>query len=74
MGLPCESGARIELLGLLAYEFRPEGDVPYCDGEVPNCDDSGARVVLDWEAIDRGTLSSIDPDEFLGSVGELEGV
>jgi hypothetical protein len=75
ISFPWESGARIELLGLLPYALRLDaGEVPYCDGEVPYCDGSGAKVVLGLEAIDRGTRSSTDVDEFLGSIGELEGI
>lgn len=75
IAFPFESGARIELLGLLPYALRlDEGEVPYSDGEIPYCDGSGAKVVLGLKAIDRGTRSSTDDDEFLGSMGELEGV
>lgn len=75
MAFPCESGARLELLGLLTYALRLDpGDVPYCDGEVAYCDGSGAKVVLGLEVIDRGTRSSTDVAELLRSIGELEAV
>jgi hypothetical protein len=75
IGFPFESGSRIELLGLLPYALRLDaGEVPYCEGEAPNCGGSGAKVVLGLEVIDRGTRSSTDEDEFLGSMGELEEV
>lgn len=36
MAFPCESGARLELLGLLPYTLRLDpGEVPHRDGEVP---------------------------------------
>jgi hypothetical protein len=66
MGFPCESGARLELLGLLPYALRLD------PGDVANCDGSGAKVVLGLEAINRGTRSSIDAAELLASIGELE--
>lgn len=75
IGFPFESGLRIELLGLLPYALRLDaGEVPYCDGEVPHCDGSGTKVVLGFEAMDRGIRSSIDEEEILGSIGELDGV